>query len=262
MSWKRQQQGYLWESSQSDRPVRLKVDVDAPFSGVGCQCSVDAASDATQEVEADRLFAIGGMSWETVADADWMLRDNDLSMNLPYTQSRPTGAECYWRLPNPEGSSAIAMEFWFSANTRLLDEQIRCWAESVFAATQVQLLHLDGQGCIETTRELSETAHQFTTEVSTTGNQVDRERAFLSTLRGSDYHLLIAGYPGDQTQVTLDWDGQRVALQNHLNFGFLEKGVIRRTRLLAAWIPPVASLTSEVERCLQEFYTSPLPLTV
>lgn len=253
MSWKHVSGKFVWTSTESGLTCNLSR--ENPLDGV-----FQWDSKAGQ-LPVGCLFAVHGFNVGLTTDAQWMQRDDDLSLTLPYTAERPTGVECYWRLAE-ESSGRCQLETWVSASTRLLDEQIHCCCKSSFDVTQVQLLHIDANGSIENSRELLNGQHTFAVGEASGENQLDQEIAFLCSLADSDYQLLLAGYPGDQSEVRLNYREGKLILEQQLNFGFLEKGVIRRARLLAVLLPPVPAIAVEVDRCLQSFYHSPLPLTV
>lgn len=250
MTWTLQDNQYTWTETATRLPVQIRVNAQQPLAGI----------ETPDDLPIDQWFAIHGLPVGDISDAEWFQRGSDLSMNLPYSAQRPTGCECYWRASTDE--RRLGMEFWFSANTRLLDEQIECHAHSRLRISQVQLIDLDPQGMMESTANLEPGAHSFVTDVGTGDDPVGREKALLCTLKDSDYHLLLAGYPGDQSRLELNWKGDELEIWNHLNFGFLEKGVIRRARLYAELLPAIPGLLAEAERGLNQFYHSPLPLTV
>lgn len=260
MSWKKEESRYVWNDEQR---ARFQVDLQRPLQGL--------SGTLAGENESLQLFQVADIQPSGLEDADWSeaewsARQNNLSMDLPYSEARPTGIECYWRLDTqaleetPGGGMTI--ESWVSANTRLLDEKIACRIISRCPATQVQLIQVDSDGTIESIQELSEGSHQFATDVSTRNNQVDQENALLCSLPESQYHLLLAGFPGDQLRRQVRLESGVLTVESELNFGFLEKGVIRRARLFAALLPSSAPLSTQAEHRLQAFYHSPLPLMV
>lgn len=262
MSWKQEATGYVWTGEQR---ARFEVNMQHPLLGLSGKLVGDGNAVQLFQVSDIRPSGLEQANW---SEAEWLARQNNLSMDLPYSNDRPTGIECYWRFDTQDSEDGVGanggmtIESWVSANTRLLDEVIACQITSQCPATQVQLIQVDSDGTIESIQDVAEGTHQFSTEVSTRNNQVDQENALLCCLPDSDYHLLLAGFPGDQLQRSVQFEAGKLTVQSELNFGFLEKGVIRRARLFAAFLPSNAPLSTQAEQRLQTFYHSPLPLMV
>lgn len=290
----------------------FQVSPDDPLAGMtDWKCG-------TQHFPIEFLFGLQGYSLQQTWDRQVMQRGGDLMVDFPYSEARPTGIEFYWRSesdaapasaqfnpataqsnpataqsnsataqsnsataqPNESATHAATIEWWVSANTRLLDESNAWSAVSQFHVAGVQLLDIDEHGRIESVSDCH-WDHQEPGAIpikidlspndaaKPAGHPLDRQQAFLFQLSGGQGTLVIAGYPGDQSvaQISVlsrDSDARSFQVQviHRLNFGFLEKGVIRRARFFALILPPQIGVLAEIEHHLHRFYHSPLPLTV
>ncbi|GEM_PF-2540808 len=275
MSWEKEEDHYLWQG-QSKSDFQMLVDPALPTSGM------TSWKYAGVDAPIDHLFAIEGYSINDAADSEHLVRGDDLVVEFPYGENRPTGIECYWRVTQSESNSiatkgsidssveptdpklnnALNIEWWISANTRLLDEQITWSAISKLRCANVQMVEIDTQGRIANSTDLDDGAQTLSTHVSTAGNGVEDQNALILELSDIPATLVLATFPGDQTETKVSIIGETVTLGHRLNFGFLEKGVIRRARILAALLPTQKEMTPIIEQALYDFYRSPLPLTV
>ncbi len=263
MTWSLDARKYAWNGSGIGQPT-LRVDLADILRGAN-----DWRTPQGNAIPIQTLFSLHGYGFEpphgSAADLQHYVRGNDLIIELPYSDQRPTGIQCYWR-PMPTAGSGLSLEFWVSANTRLLDEQLQWTMETELRATGIQHGVTTAEGCIERWTDMTTASHECETPSSTWDEPLAQQHVLLFTLADGAGHLGLALSAGDLKRLTIKWDhnaaGGMANVRHDLHLGFLEKGVIRRARGFAAWLPTSADAVPVMNRILQDFYLSPQPLTV
>lgn len=213
----------------------------------------------------------------TGTDDPVICRDNQFALDLHYKENRPTGFDFKVQNVNAESSPNISgsLQWCFSANTSLLDESLDLTARSTIDAAEVSLLNLDPSGCILESLPIDSTTFSADLDYfqnlsqSQDGNQkqsnlIDRNSrdcwAISALLKDSSTHFLLAAFPGDVTHLSLRQTESGLEISHRLNFGFLEKGVIRRARFFTALMDKTNSTDDGIQEKFKAFYQSKLPL--
>lgn len=265
MSWKFQANQYQWSAAAKSTP-RFLLGLPKVLDGaVGWQ------SPNGDPFPLLRLFALEGhlksgvLAWNA-EDLQHYVRGSDLIIEYPYSDSTPTGVQCYWR-PTPIPAGGLALEWLVSANTRLLDEHIQWSVASEFEATAVAVGVTDEAGSCAEFTALEQGRTEWESTPTTWESPLAGQRIVLLDLPNAAGCIAMATAPGDQRRLCLDLTPTRVgsfkvSIRYDLQMGFLEKGVIRRARLWCLWLPSNLNSRERILDLLGEFLLSPQPLTV
>jgi hypothetical protein len=215
-----------------DGRLRAAVDLSAPQRGL--VVSARSGRSAESESSASCLDGILAIDLGKVAADDLSLpetyaRVDDLVATYLQTESRPYRLQAYWRRVDLSAranlSEATAIDLQVSINTSLLDTR-----PSIIVKTL-------GSGTVE----------------RSTG---ERSYSIVRTAAGFTYFEAV--HPNDERRPVGTDTG---AIGTHALFGdFLEKGVIVRARIRAAFLPAQAG-KSDFDALYDDFVSEPLPLT-
>lgn len=265
MSWKFQANRYLWRPSAGGAP-RFSLGLPDVLQGARGWFGLHG-----QALPIKQLFALEGrltsgvLSWDA-RDLQHHVRGQDLILDYPYSEDTPTGVECYWR-PEALFGGGLAVEWWVSANTRLLDENIEWSVASDFQATSIEVGNTDDSGTVTEFSRVEIGPSVWKSTPTTWESPLAGQKVLLIELAGDAGWVVMAVAPGDQRQLQVDVapdlnGGQRITVRSELQMGFLEKGVIRRARLWCLWLPVHEYSRDRVQEQVHAFYRSPQPLTV
>lgn len=265
MSWKFQAIQYQWWAAAEDTP-RFQLGLPDVLEG-----AIRWQSPEGHPFPLFRLFALEGhlksgvLAWNA-GDLQHHVRGNDLILEYPYSDSTPTGVECYWR-PTPISAGGLALEWLVSANTRLLDEHIQWSVASEVAATSVMVGVTNAAGSCTEFTALEPGRSEWESSPTTWESPLTGQRIVLLDLPDAAGCLAVATAPGDQRRIHVELAPGRpgvfkVSIRYDLQMGFLEKGVIRRARLWCLWLPSSLNSRERILDLLGEFLLSPQPLTV
>jgi hypothetical protein len=265
MSWKFQAIRYLWQPSSGETPQFSLEFPDVLHGGQGWLGADGRAIPVLQLFALQGRLKAGSLSWDA-GDLEHHVRGQDLILEYPYSDSTPTGVECYWR-PEELVGGGLAVQWLVSANTRLLDENIQWSVVSEFQAASCAVGSTDETGGCAEFFGLKDGHSAWDSTPSTWDSPLAGQKVLLIKLVDDAGWVALAAAPGDQRQLRVDLvpgkgDSLRASVRYELQMGFLEKGVIRRARLWCIWLPMSENAPALMERHLQDLYRSPQPLTV
>ena len=218
---------------------RIEVDCSRPDLGF-------AASRSSNEEGLGRFFKLSEFEKiETPTEIECFTRGKDLITRYESNSNRPVGCKLYWRFHEYDNHVA-SVEFIHSSQTHLLNER---------PAPRL-ICELIGT-LVENSRIRSSLEDDLIREDS--GN--DQDNVFLSEV-GGGAHCLICVYPNDLDSIAIEESNDSVQLHLGLRSGFLEKGVIRRNRVLALFGAKPETSKNDLKTIAQKFVDSSLPLTV
>jgi hypothetical protein len=173
---------------------------------------------------------------------DHWVRGDDVTAVYETADARHLRTTAMWRL-HPSDSATRAWELIASAQTSLLQ------SDSVLAVVS----EIDATDLLWGAR--TDAAMQWHTDPSP-------EATCLLIRRDgpSDTSVLVAAHPGDARRMTVRRDGTRVVVECWLFSTALEKGVLLRSRVLAA-VGPAADATRWAGDLAEKFAASPPMLT-
>ena len=223
------------QSNVGGQDLQLTIDSDSPASGARITVGRDAMS----------LFSVESSNPNEQL-ADLYIRGDDLIAKYQSSDDQ-FDRELYWRVPNldlPEG--AFALEMIYSLQTDLLEANPNPRIISELKARQVEYWSAVGDalaGELEwKQQEKADGCQMITAKLS------------------DETRLAVAVYPNDLMVMEFaEIDGETI-LTCRLNAEFLEKGVIRRTRMFAMCAAGEVS-DADMIKVAQEFLDSDLPLT-
>jgi hypothetical protein len=213
----------------------VSLDLERPAAGL-----VIAAGP--QPASVDHLLGLDLTA--SCPPSDHWLRGSDITAVYEPADSRSLRATALWRLRACDAVTA-AWELIASAQTASLDSDPAVSVVADVAATDVRWLEAAPPGSGWST-------------LAPTAMLPARTTAVLA-LRPSGSAVLFAPHPDDATQVNASWDQGRLRLSCRLFTRQLEKGVLLRSRVLAACGP--ARDTAWADRLLADFFASPPPLS-
>ncbi|MFM9118601.1 MAG: hypothetical protein ACKOU6_20820 [Planctomycetota bacterium] len=191
---------------------------------------------------------------------DHYIRGTDVVASYADT-ARTMVAECYWRLLQDD-SPVIGWEWIISVQTSLLDCHPHVETRSTLPPGE---LLVSNEPQVAGFRAATPAATPTATPAATTTATPAATPAAVARLvrpAGSDYSLVELFFPGDQASWELrETAGADLSWLVHWQVDALEKGVIRRCRARACWVPRQDD-EQWASRCWRSLLDSPLPLTV
>ena len=223
------------ESSVGGQDLQLTINSCSPASGARITVGRDAMS----------LFSVESSN-PNERLADLYIRGDDLIAKYQSSDDQ-FDRELYWRVPDldlPVG--AFALEMIYSLQTDLLETNPNPRIISELKAREVEYWAADGDSL----------AGELKWKQQATADGCQMITAKLS----DETRLAVAVYPNDLMVMEFaEIDGETI-LTCRLNAEFLEKGVIRRTRMFAMCAAGNVS-DADMIKVAQEFLDSDLPLT-
>lgn len=231
-----------WSVEQTD--VSLNVPTD----------SLDQGGTMTLGDAAVSLFAMEQPEGQGQSQEDIYVRGHDLIMMFS-GDNDPFDREIYWRMRGVDDEAADeeaaddslqSLEVIFSLKTDLLET----WPDPLFNVT----VAMESAKHFVASGDLTDATRAW---VESPENAVGQ--LMLLTLKNG-CRLAVGVFPSDHEALRLEPAGEQTKIQFDLQTDFLEKGVIRRTRLFAC---PGSSGTSDAALLEQanQFLNSEIPLT-
>ena len=232
-----------WELGDVDElPVRLTVATDTPLAGGTLQVGADAVS----------LLALEKKG-EGDSPLDTYVRGNDLVARFN-SQGHPFDREIYWRVINcdaveeseSEDQSMVGVELIYSLQTDSLDSNPAPKVSSLVPMKSFKVYSVMG----------ASTDPNRSWKAS---DDLASSQLLVATLAGGA-KLAIGAFPSDLARLEVENPKSPCPVVFHLNSDFLEKGVIRRTRMFVCCGGPSVDEARLLEQATA-FLNSEIPLT-
>ena len=232
-----------WELGDEDElPVQLTVATDTPLAGGTLQVGADAVS----------LLALEKKG-EGDSPQDTYVRGNDLVARFN-SQGHPFEREVYWRVidcesieqSESEDQSLVGVELIYSLQTDSLDSNPAPKVSSLVPMKSFKVYSVMGAS--------TDANRTWKTSDDLAGSQL-----LVATLAGGA-RLAIGAFPSDLARLEIENPKSPCPVVFHLNSDFLEKGVIRRTRMFVCCGGPGASEARLIQQATA-FLNSEIPLT-
>ncbi|MCE9632406.1 MAG: hypothetical protein K8S94_17070 [Planctomycetia bacterium] len=202
----------------------------------------------------DQLLGVDLTARESAADTtlrpvDHWLRGGDLAAVYEPADARHLRATAMWRM-HDGATDVTGWEVVVSAQTSLLESDAAVAVVSTVEADD--LLWNDGRQ-----------SHHAWQPIGTAGAVPDAATCILirrDAVAADATSLLIAVHPADHRRIIVTRSGHRARIECWLFSSAIEKGVLLRSRVLAA-IGPAQADTTWAERLAAGFAASPPPLT-
>ena len=239
--------------------LRLKVDTTAPQSGGRVDLTATTSAVASDEGSSPvgQLFQVRDLLSESKMVAETYCRGIDLITRYPADETTPIAREIYWRLVDHAGDAgpSSSIETIYSLETDLLDSSPQPSVPSVFRSASPRWFHA-GVG-VENEIEWLECSWDDACFAS--GEAEGRVACLLKLEAGSS--VLQTVFPADLRGIEISTTDDQTEIHWQLRSDFLEKGVIRRLRMLTV-VDAGDSSDQEILAAASRFYSSDLPLTV
>lgn len=232
-----------WELGDVDElPVRLTVATDTPLAGGTLQVGADAVS----------LLALEKKG-EGDSPLDTYVRGNDLVARFN-SQGHPFDREIYWRVINcdaveeseSEDQSMVGVELIYSLQTDSLDSNPAPKVSSLVPMKSFKVYSVMG----------ASTDPNRSWKAS---DDLASSQLLVATLAGGA-KLAIGAFPSDLARLEVENPKSPCPVVFHLNSDFLEKGVIRRTRMFVCCGGPSVDEARLIQQATA-FLNSEIPLT-
>ena len=232
-----------WELGDGDElPVQLTVATDTPLAGGTLQVGADAVS----------LLALEKKG-EGDSPLDTYVRGNDLVARFN-SQGHPFDREIYWRVINcdaveeseSEDQSMVGVELIYSLQTDSLDSNPAPKVSSLVPMKSFKVYSVMG----------ASTDPNRSWKAS---DDLASSQLLVATLAGGA-KLAIGAFPSDLARLEVENPKSPCPVVFHLNSDFLEKGVIRRTRMFVCCGGPSVDEARLIQQATA-FLNSEIPLT-
>ncbi len=240
--------------------LTLKVDTTAPELGglvEFCPTGTETSSDS-RRVDVDAaLFQVRTLARDLKRATETYCRGRDLITRYRADETDPIDREIYWRLVDDADfdGNVTSVETIYSLQTDLLDCSPQPSTPSVFRSGSPQWYRVgvDANGEIEW--------HEcgWDDACFASGEAEGRVACLLKSETGRS--SLQTVFPADLRGIEISTTADQTEIHWHLRSEFLEKGVIRRLRMLTV-LGGIESSDQELLDAASRFYTSDLPLTV
>ncbi len=251
----------VWDIGEGDGgPARLTVATNTPLSGGTLQVGTDAVSLLALEKK-----GVGDQDEQGDLPQDVYVRGNDLVARYS-SQGHPFEREVYWRVidcdaveesddeSNGESNeqnesddpSLMGVELIYSLQTDSLDSNPAPKVTSVLPMKSFKVYAVEG-ACTDATRSWK------------ISDDLASSQLLVATLVGGA-KLAIGAFPSDLARLEVENPQSPCPVVFHLNSDFLEKGVIRRTRMFVC----CGGLGVDEARLMRQataFLNSEIPLT-
>ena len=232
-----------WELGDADElPVQLTVATDTPLAGGALQVGADAVS----------LLALEKKG-EGDSPLDTYVRGNDLVARFN-SQGHPFEREVYWRVidcesveqSESEDQSLVGVELIYSLQTDSLDSNPAPKVSSLVPMKSFKVYSVMG----------ASTDPNRSWKAS---DDLASSQLLVATLAGGA-KLAIGAFPSDLARLEVENPKSPCPVVFHLNSDFLEKGVIRRTRMFVCCGSPSVDEARLIQQATA-FLNSEIPLT-
>ena len=215
--------------------VVASVDLENPAEGL----TVEPSASGT---EPDHLLGLD-LGLRCPPGEHW-LRGPDITATYEPSDQRQLRATAVWRR-HPTDGDVAAWQLIASAQTSLLDSDPAVTVMSSIAAAESSCLVRGPSAATWTLLPAERRPHADTSAVLVP--------------RAHGGAVLVAAHPGDAPNLTVSWGHGRIHIICRLFTQQLEKGVLLRSRVIAAVGP--SGETTWCDRLLAEFIAAPPPLT-
>ena len=233
--------------------MSLKVDTGRPV--LGGLLTPLLTADGRGPICCAELFKVPVSSDALSEATETYCRGNDLITRYPASEADPIDREIYWRLIDDHDDSVTSVETIYSLQTDLLDSSPQPSVPSVFLSTSRQWFQQnDNGGESDRWNECS-----FEDACFAAGEGGGRIACVLNL--ENDVSVLQTVFPADLRGIEVSMTDEQTEVHWHLKSSFLEKGVIRRLRMLTV-LSGTGSSDHDLLAAADRFYVSDLPLTV
>jgi len=235
---------------------RLRIDTSNPELG--------GQVFFTQGATAAALFQVGASVSDSQEEVETYCRGSDLISRYTAGSEDPITRELYWRVVEGEdevSDEVVSVETIYSLQTDLLDSVPQPSVPSVFAeASSRWFLGRDGADAdADADAVVQWNECSWEDACFAAGEEGSRVACVISLENGSS--VLQTVYPPDLRGIEMNLADTQTEIHWQLRSDFLEKGVIRRLRLLTV-LGSGDSTEKELLDAADHFYRSELPLTV
>lgn len=240
--------------------LRLKVDTTAPESGGQVEFSpteAETSSDSSRGDSDAALFQVRALAGDATRATETYCRGSDLITRYPADETDPIDREIYWRLIDNADidGSVTSLETIYSLQTDLLDSSPQPSVPSVFRSASPRWF----QAGVDAKNEIEWLECSWDDACFAAGEAEGRVACLLRFEAGGS--VLQTVYPADLRGIEISTSDDQAEIHWQLRSEFLEKGVIRRLRMLTV-LGGIESSDQELLEAANRFYTSDLPLTV
>ena len=178
---------------------------------------------------------------------DYYVRGDDAIVSCRFTARPEIGLQVYWRAVRDETTPAAGIEAIVSAQTELLDSDPASTVTSRLPAGSVLTMATDGQ-------------QEFRPVAVTSGASCSGGRAILIRFPDAGVSFLEMAHPSDDRGAVISLIDGQLQTSYPVLTERLEKGVIRRSRVRAIFLPREDDF-ARAAKLVERFAASPLPLT-
>jgi hypothetical protein len=225
--------------------LEATINVERPDVGLGSLTT----SINGQRVALDSASILGICAGQLhpagITSTDHYVRGDDLIVSCQFATTPEVGLQIYWRVVNDETIPVAGIEAIVSAQTDLLDSRPASTVSSLLPTGDVLV-----GGSDQTLRPLNLEGGE-----STTGNGV-----VLIRFEREEISFLEMVHPSDNQGVTIKKTFEQLVTNYPILTERLEKGVIRRSRIRAMFLPRKND-SAVAMNLYEQFAASPPPLT-
>jgi hypothetical protein len=205
---------------------------------------------------AGNLFGMPDLNVEPDSPIDQYLRGDDFVVGYPATIKQPIATKVYWRWLG-ESAGITSLELIYSLQTQLWESypqaniisQLRCRRGLIVDFADLSIDKVTSGR--ETSEQLRYDDHSASSAVGPCGVLAEFPEG---------QRLIMALYQGDQREISIQRSAHEISVHFGLRTDLLEKGVIRRARLMAAF--GSAGVTdNRLFAAAGKFMRSEIPLT-
>lgn len=227
----------------------LDATLDVRRPDLGLSAIAARVNGHNVQLDTASILAVGAgrSDSEAVESTDYYVRGDDLIVSCRRTAAPQVGLQIYWRVVREAALQTNGIEAIVSAQTELLDSDPASTVSSRLPAGDVLTVAADGDPA-------------FQPLAVADGESANGGGAVLIRLKGRPISFLEMVHPSDDRGATITRTDEQLATSYPVLTERLEKGVIRRSRLRALFLPREndSAVAAELYR---RFATSPAPLT-
>ncbi len=229
--------------------ARLAATIDVQQSGHGLVSLTSEAADVAFPIEGARVLGVNGgrATTDSVHPTDTYVRGDDLILTGQFSGAPEVGLQVYWRVLQDEAHGVMGVEAIVSAQTELLDSDPASTVTSRWPRGTVLVAASGGEPKFV---PLSLMPH-----ASAEGRGV-----VLIRPDNAPISFLEMVHPADDRGATIESSDEYLVTRYPVLTERLEKGVIRRSRLRAMFLPREHD-AAIAEKLFQRFASSEVPLT-
>ena len=196
-----------------------------------------------------RILGVGAgrVDPAAVKSTDYYERGDDMIVSCRLTKTPDVGLQVYWRVIHDETTRVTGIEAIVSAQTELLDSHPASTVSSLLPAGDILTITAGRD-------------QAFQPLVLDSGGSATGDGAVLIRFKSDEISFLEMVHPSDDRGVTIKRTSGRLVTSYPVLTERLEKGVIRRSRLRAMFLPRENDSSLALDLYAQ-FASSPPPLT-